>query len=335
VTYRLHVGDWIEQLRTLPDESVHCCVTSPPYWGLRDYGVVGQCGLEASLAEFLAKLVAGFEEVRRVLRKDGTCWVNMGDCYVTKPHGTGPGEDPKAPRRKRPKDQCNRGPIPGLKPKDMVGQPWRLAFALQDAGWYLRRDIIWHKTNPMPETVHDRPATAHEYVFLLTKSARYHYDADAVRERVTGRTHLRGHGVNAKIRAVAGWDTGPGGHNTIKHSRIGRSRQNASFSAAISGPRLDFRNRRSVWTIPCAPFKGAHFATYPERLVEPCILAGCPRGGVVLDPFTGSGTTGAVALRLGRSFVGIELNPQYAAMADRRLTEAWASGVQEHIEGVV
>ena len=344
MTYRLHVGDWIEQLRTLPDESVHCCVTSPPYWGLRDYGVAGQCGLEASLAEFLAKLVAGFEEVRRVLRKDGTCWVNMGDCYVTK-QNTGTGwnsqingrgtqiEAGKASRHLH-RTKASTG---GLKQKDMVGQPWRLAFALQDAGWYLRRDIIWHKPNPMPETVHDRPATAHEYLFLLTKSHRYHYDADAVKERCTGRTHARGHGVNAKIRVpVAGWASGPGSHSAKDHNQPGRPkpRQNASFSAAISGPVVDRRNRRSVWTIPCAPFKGAHFATYPEKLVEPCILAGCPRDGVVLDPFTGSGTTGAVALRLGRSFVGIELNPQYAAMADRRLAEAWANGVQERIEGV-
>jgi DNA modification methylase len=314
-------GDAIKTLRGMPAESVQCVVTSPPYWGLRDYGVKGQIGLEDSLQEFLARLVAVFEEVRRVLRPDGTCWVNMGDCYVTKPHGSGSRFDPKAPRRNRTDgNRCNRKPMIGLKQKDMVGQPWRLAFALQDAGWYLRRDIIWSKTNPMPETVHDRPATSHEYLFLLSKSKRYHYDAKAVMEPCTGRTHLRGHGVNAKIRGgLSSWQNGPGSHDTIAHNKSrGRVRQNPSFSASIAG-QVDKRNRRSVWTIPCSPFKGAHFATFPQGLVRPCILAGCPAGGLVLDPFAGSGTTGVVCMQEGRRFVGIELNPDYAQMARERI----------------
>ena len=363
VTFEIRTGDALELLRQMPDDSVQCCITSPPYWGLRDYGVAGQMGLEASLQEYLGRMVAVFDEVLRVLRKDGTCWVNMGDCYVTRANtGTGwnsqingKGTQIEAGKASR---QCRktRASTGGLKQKDLVGQPWRIAFAMQNAGWFLRRDIIWQKTNPMPETVHDRPATAHEYLFLLTKSPRYHYDAKAIMEPVTGRTHLRGHGVNAKIRTVAGLDTGPGRHETIKHAvspkdvgrdnqglkhsaKFGRgpgwrSRQNASFSAAISGQVSDRRNRRSVWTIPCMPFKGAHFATFPERLVEPCILAGCPEGGLVIDPFAGSGTTGVVAVRHGRRFVGIELNPDYAAMAQKRIAAEVAKGRQQTIPGV-
>jgi len=328
--YRLMVGDSFDLLASMPADSVDCVVTSPPYWGLRDYGVAGQLGLERSFPDYLRRMVALFGQVQRVLRPTGTLWVNMGDSYVTNDTtGTGwnsvingkgtqieAGKASRACRR-------NRATTGGLKHKDMVGQPWALAFALRDAGWFLRRDIIWHKPNPMPETVHDRPATAHEYVFMLTKSSRYHYDAEAVKEPVTGNTHARGHGVNAKIRRVpvSGWAVGPGDHSAVTHNRP-RERQNASFSAAISGPVSDKRNLRSVWTIPCHPFKGAHFATYPERLVEPCILAGCPAGGVVLDPFTGSGTTGVVALRHGRRFLGVELNPEYAAMARARLDAA-------------
>ena len=317
------VGDALEQLRSLPSGSVHCVVTSPPYWGLRDYGVDGQIGLEASLAEFLAKLVAVFEEVRRVLRDDGTCWVNMGDCYVT-PANTGTGwnsvingkgtqiEAGRASRAVR----RTRASTGGLKQKDLVGQPWRLAFALQDAGWYLRRDIIWHKPNPMPETVHDRPTTAHEYLFLLSKSQRYHYDAGAIRERASSATH----------RPVAGWAAGPGSHSSIDHNRDRMTRPRARHG---DRPACGTRNRRSVWTIPVTPFRGAHFATFPRKLVEPCILAGCPVGGLVLDPFAGSGTTGVVAVSLGRSFLGIELNPSYAEMARSRLV-----GVQMRVPGV-
>ena len=368
---RILVGDALEQLRTLPDESVHCCVTSPPYWGLRDYGVAGQLGLESTPVEYLARMVAVFEEVRRVLRSDGTAWVNMGDCYATgagkvgeHPGGGergarwsgGPPSDKSTlqgnghrgggPKLKSmpdgrgyrgerlanghgtdevqrvktratrdgthagkhtaiaaigPMTQPNRMPIEGLKPKDLVGMPWRLAFALQAAGWYLRADIVWHKPAPMPESVRDRPTKAHEYLFLLSKRERYFYDGDAIREPDCG--HGSG---NVFVGRQGGADHLPmdGGESTAEPWEPGRG-----------------RNKRSVWTVASEPFAGAHFATFPRALVRPCILAGCPRGGVVLDPFLGSGTTAVVCDEEGRDWIGIELNPEYAEMARRRLAE--------------
>ncbi len=308
------IGDCREVLKTLPDESVQCCVTSPPYWGLRDYGVKGQIGLEKTPAEFIEKLVGVFREVKRVLRKDGTCWINMGDCYMSNP---------------------NRKMVPGLKNKDLVGQPWMLAFALRADGWYLRRDIIWHKPNAMPESVKDRPALAHEYLFLLSKSGRYYYDSEAIKEPVTGNAHSRGSGVNPKC---AGWADGPGAHSTLQHAKPGgsykgsipgrkngpgqdrrstRPRQNSSFSAAVS-QLVERRNKRTVWTIPTTPYPDAHFATYPSALVTPCILASTKLGDTVLDPFGGSGTTGKVALELGRKAILIELNPNYGHLIEKR-----------------
>lgn len=261
-------GDVLEQLRTLPDESVQCCVTSPPYWGLRDYGVEGQLGLEPTPAEYVAKMVEVFREVRRVLRSDGTCWVNIGDSYCNTDKWGGGGNNhgkhvvdaegdvPSwAVRRKRE-------PIYGLKPKDLVGIPWRLAFALQDDGWWLRSDIIWHKPNTMPESVTDRPTKAHEYVFLLTKAARYFYDAEAVNEKSSG---------------VSGG------------ACFGKQSQDANGTGAQSRryerPEYATRNLRSVWTIPTANYSGAHFATFPEALVQRCLAAGtsawgcCPNCG--------------------------------------------------------
>jgi len=323
MTYQILIGDALEQLRALPDESVDCIVTSPPYWGLRDYGVDGQIGLEASLALFLDRLVAAFIEGRRVLKKTGTCWVNMGDSYASSalsnrsrgkatPRRNGHG---KLQSTREVENPPRRPPPAGLKPKDLIGQPWRLAFALQDAGWFLRSDIIWHKSNPMPESVYDRPTRAHEYLFLLTKSARYAYDARSIATPVRPKTltvkTTKGDGTGSLGEKVNAWMAANGGRKHPTHA-----------------------NKRTVWSISSRPFKGAHFATFPEKLVEPCILAGCPRGGVVLDPFMGSGTTGVVAQRFGRSFIGIELNPEYAAMADRRLAQAHAAGVQERIEGV-
>lgn len=216
------------------------------------------------------------------------------------------------PRRIR---QTNEIP-PGFKAKDMVGLPWRTAFALQADGWYLRRDIIWSKPNPMPESVLDRPTTSHEYLFLLSKRGRYFYDADAIKESVSGNAHPRGNGVNPKAKFPHGWDKE--NHGRAGYGRF-RPRQNASFSAAISGPLFSTRNRRSVWTIATQPYSEAHFATFPEALVEPCIRAGCPVGGTVLDPFMGSGTVALVAKKLGRDFLGIELKPEYIKMAWRRL----------------
>jgi DNA modification methylase len=287
---RIINGDCIEVLKTLPAESVHCCVTSPPYWGLRDYGVVGQIGLEETPEEFLSKMVDVFREVRRVLRSDGTCWVNLGDSYAScGKNRTEQKATAKSTLSGSLSSQCASLKQPSkivgdLKSKDLVGMPWRVALALQADGWYLRCDIIWHKPNPMPESVTDRPTKSHEYVFLLTKSERYFYDAEAVKEPVTGNAHARGDGVNKKIKVPHGWETGAGSHGAIH--REGRHqgpsqykvKQNESFSSAINGL-VSSRNKRSVWTIPSHAYPEAHFATFPPDLVKPCVLAGCPLGG--------------------------------------------------------
>ncbi|MBU9380668.1 DNA-methyltransferase [Burkholderia gladioli] len=315
---RSHRGDCRDLMRTMIADGVRVqtIVTSPPYWGLRSYLPDGhpdkhrEIGQEPTLREFIATLVEVFDLARQLLADDGTCWVNMGDGYVAS----------KADR---------------VKPKDISGQPWRLAFALQDAGWYLRQDIVWHKPNPMPESTRDRCMKAHEYLFLLSKSERYYYDFDAMQEPVSGTAHARGSGVNPKAREPAGWDTGPGGHR----SKVGRYpgtgvgfgrgydavakprvKQNASFSGSVN-ELVTMRNRRSVWTIPTQSFAGAHFATFPEALVEPCVLAGSRPGDVVFDPFFGSGTVGQVAQRLGRRFLGCELNPDYEPLQRDRLRQ--------------
>jgi DNA modification methylase len=296
-------GDCREVLATLPAESVQCCVTSPPYWGLRDYGVPGQLGLEKTPDEYVAKMVEVFRAVRRVLRDDGTLWLNLGDSYAG---GNGVGRNDAGRNftggggnklgSGNPGRQGTHERLTGLKPKDLVGIPWRVAFALQADGWYLRSDIIWHKPNPMPESVTDRPTKAHEYVFLLSKAERYYYDADAVRE------------PHAEPRAV--------GRLTRAQASLGDSRARERRFPNPSG-----RNRRSVWTVATRPYKGAHFATFPPKLIEPCILAGCPVGGTVLDPFGGSGTTGEVAEHHGRNAVLIELNPAYIPLQHERLAK--------------
>lgn len=331
-------GDVLARLAELPDESVQCVVTSPPYWGLRDYGVEGQIGLEKTPTEYLTKMVAVFEEVRRVLRSDGVAWVNMGDSYTDGGRGADTGSTLQGTRNNQEesrKVRTRENALTGLKPKNLLGMPWRLAFALQAAGWYLRCDIIWSKPSPMPESVKDRPTRAHEYLFLLSKSAVYFYDAASIQEPCTGNAHSRGNGVNPKC---SGWKSGTGAHRTLDHAKPGgsykgsvpgrkdgpgqerrsiRPRQNESFSAAVKDV-VEKRNKRSVWTIASAPFAEAHFATFPPALVLPCILAGSKRGDTVLDPFLGSGTTAMVALENGRKAIGIELNPEYAAMARRR-----------------
>lgn len=276
-------ADALEALRAMPDESVHCCVTSPPYWGLRDYKVAGQIGLEASFNEYIERIVAIFEEVRRVLRKDGTCWVNLGDSYNSRPCTDG-----KSFRRDRSQTVAGRDSTRGssklgIKPKDLIGIPWRVAFALQAAGWYLRSDIIWHKPNPMPESCRDRPTKAHEYIFLLTKSESYFYDQEAIREKTMGTAHTRGNGVNPKARTPAGWNTvRTGRKHTEIIGRYPREKQNESFSGAINQI-VTARNKRSVWRIPTKAFKGAHFATFPPGLVKPCVLAGTSAGGCCAD----------------------------------------------------
>lgn len=311
-------GDCLEKLKTLPDESVQTCITSPPYWGLRDYGVEGQIGLEDSLEEFVQKMVQVFREVSRVLKSDGTLWLNLGDNYISRGGAGFQGKNGARSERHHTQMNLLKNTVDksGLKPKDMAGGPWRVALALQQDGWYLRQDIIWHKPNPMPESVNDRCTKAHEYIFLLSKSEKYFYDAEAIKEEVTGNSHPRGTGVHAKVKTPAGWETGAGNHNSL----IGRHKpkQNESFSRSVVGL-VEKRNKRSVWTVPTEAMPDAHFATYPRALITPCVLAASRPGDTVLDPFFGSGTTGLVAQNNHRKYIGIELNPEYIKIAERRL----------------
>jgi DNA modification methylase len=303
VDWRVEVGDCIEVMRGLDAGTVNTCVTSPPYFGLRDYGVDGQIGLEASPDAFVAKMVEVFREVRRVLRDDGTLWLNLGDSYNAAGrdgHGTRIGFKQGSNRASDTgADNC-RPSVDSLKPKDLIGIPWRVAFALQADGWYLRQDIIWHKPNPMPESVRDRCTKAHEYIFLLAKSGRYYYDADAIAEPFVRRAVFNENSRGLSTQTGCGGNRNDAGRETVTINRTGR-------------------NKRSVWTVTPKPFKGAHFATFPPDLIEPCVLAGAPVGGLVLDPFTGSGTTGMVAVRHGRRFVGCDLNPEYADIARARI----------------
>lgn len=300
---RILVGDALERLQQLPDGSVQTCVTSPPYWGLRDYGHDGQMGLESTPDQYVANMVEVFRQVRRLLADDGTLWLNLGDSYASGGGSASQRLDELGERlgcgggHKHSSTDSHR-PItpPGLKPKDLVGIPWRVAFALQADGWWLRQDIIWHKPNPMPESVTDRCTKAHEYLFLLSKSARYFYNAQAVAEasqypNLVGKSQIVSYHDESSMRNDIG--------RVVKRSAT--------------------RNKRSVWTIATKPYSGAHFAVMPADLVEPCILAGSRTNDTVLDPFTGSGTVGMVALRHAREFVGIELNPEYAALAESRI----------------
>lgn len=284
---------------------VACVITSPPYFGLRDYGTPGQLGLELTPDDYVAELVAVFREVRRMLRMDGTCWVNLGDTYTSGSSGmSGTGSSTLQASTAR----CNPTWIRGQrkrdcigKPKNLIGIPWRVAFALQADGWYLRADIIWSKPNPMPESVTDRPTKAHEYLFLLAKSERYYYDANAIREAHKPESLVRyEYGLNVSAPAD-GYVNAAGSANP---RAIGHCVKMADNINPLG------RNRRSVWQVPTMPYSGAHFATMPEALVEPCILAGCPLGGLVLDPFVGSGTVVSVAQRLGRRAVGLDLSYQ-------------------------
>jgi DNA modification methylase len=292
------VGDVREMLAELADNSVQCCVTSPPYWGLRDYGHDGQIGLEQTPDEYVAEMVAVFREVRRVLKDDGVLWLNLGDSYAGS--GKGPAGNLGAKHNERHLEHKHSAIVPkGLKPKDLVGIPWKVAFALQADGWWLRQDIIWHKPNPMPESVADRCTKAHEYLFMLTKSAKYYYNNEAIKEPSAqlGKTNIRFGGNKY------GDSTDP------KHATKSGNEYTDNGT----------RNRRSVWTIPTKPFRGAHFAVMPEALVEPCILATSRPNDTVLDPFLGSGTVGLVAQRHNRKWVGCELNPEYAKIAKERI----------------
>lgn len=309
-------GDALERLREMPEGSVHCCVTSPPYYGLRDYGVAGQIGLEREPLEYIARLVEVFREVLRVLRPDGTCWINIGDSYCSGNRGA----YDQVSDNKGKRGTCNlRPPQPvGLKPKDLIGIPWMLAFALRDDGWWLREEIIWRKTAPMPESVRDRCTRAHEYIFHFAKSARYYHDASAIAEP--------GVAMNEHDATGPGWEA-PGqvpqtGTRRTDKQR-GHSRRHAGFNDRWDAmPKSEqcgrMRNKRSVWDVGPCPTPEAHFAVFPIEIPETCIKAGCPPEGTVLDPFAGAGTTGLACLKHGRLFIGIELNAEYIEIAKQR-----------------
>jgi len=339
---KCHFGDCLETLQRMPAGIVNTCVTSPPYFGLRDYGHAGQIGLEPTPDEFIAKLVTVFREVRRVLRDDGTLWVNMGDSYCSTAPGTRNAPQTKGSTKEAGVWANARPKTPeGMKPKDLIGVPWMLAFALRADGWYLRQDIIWAKPNPMPESVTDRCTKSHEYIFLLSKSPSYYCDMGAIKEQAVAdhapgnHTHKGAtayaeeagehHRTKAGLVGYAERQRGKAGKNAFRgqgHFREGENgpanREGRDMQDVGAG---DTRNKRSVWTVSTKPYKGAHFATFPTDLIEPCILAGAPAGGVVLDPFFGSGTTGQVSQALGRKFIGCELNTDYKPLQDERLRQ--------------
>lgn len=325
--------DALEGAKILPDKSIDCVVTSPPYYGLRDYGVCGQIGLEESPEQYIERLVLVFRELRRVLKDEGTIWINIADSYA----GSGKGAwknkiaqketyvpDPDSPQIQMPKAWN------GIKPKDLIGIPWMLAFALRADGWYLRQEIIWHKRNAMPESVRDRCSKSHEQIFLLTKSARYYFDYEAIQEvAITAENRPSGVERNRTLGYNSKENLNPEAYRKKPHVVGGRKRAEVNATLDPSDPMYRHNtsrvyeyngkaNKRSVWDIPTKPFKEAHFAAFPENLITPCILAGCPGGGVVLDPFNGSGTTGIVANKLGRKYIGFELNPDYIEIENRR-----------------
>lgn len=303
-------GDSVSMLKTLPADSVHCCVTSPPYYGLRDYGIDGQIGREESPERYIERLVSVFREVWRVLRPDGTLWVNIADTYC----GTGSNPkhfDPKNPKGRTGRQVTLNHKAAGCKQKDLIGIPWLLAFALRNDGWYLRNAVIWEKGNAMPESAKDRLTRSYEFVFLLAKSQKYYYDAAAIAE--------------------------PTAEISIKRLKYGRGENKyadgipGSAAQGINSPRAGaipieeipmFRNKRDVWKINTVPYAGAHFAAFPPKLAETCILAGCPPGGIVLDPFFGSGTAGLVAIQKGRQYIGIDINAEYCRLAGERINGA-------------
>lgn len=357
---KIHNTDCLTGLKTLPDKSVNCCVTSPPYYGLRDYGVAGQLGLEDTPEEYVAKMVEVFEEVKRVLNDDGTLWLNIGDTYAAywgQKYGQGQSlsggrenrgaappakKSPVFSKSKRDVKRFGGGNVPAMgevKPKDLFGIPWMLAFALRSRGWYLRSDIIWAKKNCMPESVTDRPTRSHEYLFLLSKSAKYYYDNEAIKEPAiydvdgTGTASQKARQISSNkslpdgqkngIRPAGFKDAGlMNGKNSEKQR--GHSRRHNGFNDRWDKMTHEeqctgMRNKRDVWTISPAKFPEAHFATFPEDLIVPCIKAGCPIDGLVLDPFMGAGTTALVARKLNRHFIGFELNPDYIIIAENRL----------------
>lgn len=293
----LYTGDALDILKTINDECITTCITSPPYWGLRDYKTEGQLGLEESPDLYVANLVKVMMEVHRVLKNEGTLWLNLGDTYISRSGSGHPGLHGVRPGRTHTQRSIiKKGLQSGLKYKDLVGLPWKVAFALRDAGWILRQDIIWHKRNPMPESVRDRCTRAHEYIFLFSKAEQYLFNGDAIREPAV----WAGRREDQKKGSFKSKGTPQKGREPFRAIR-------------------EMRNKRSVWTMASQPFKGAHFAVFPEKLIEPCVLAGSDKGDTVLDPFMGSGTVGVVAKRHGREFMGIEINQEYTALAMKRI----------------
>ena len=334
---KIYQGDSLEVLKTFEDNSIDCCVTSPPYYTLRDYGVDGQIGLEETPEKYIERLTEVFMEVHRVLKPNGTLWLNIGDSYNGyKGNAKSQYNDSKyvgghGGHPTRPSGyglECKE-----LKPKDLIGIPWMLAFSLRNAGWYLRQDIIWHKPNPMPESVKDRCTKSHEYIFLLSKSQKYYFDYEAIQEEATGYDGRK----DTMMKGSKKYDTQIMPNQSVQtmakngHERWKFKSKNCQYDGQVPNSMhirggmglpdevYPVRNKRDVWSINVKPCKEAHFATYPPELVSTCILAGCPEGGVVLDPFMGSGTTGIVAYKLGKHYVGIELNPEYVEMAKRRI----------------
>jgi DNA modification methylase len=305
--------DCINGLKEIPEKTIQTCVTSPPYFGLRDYGVNGQLGLENTPEEYVQKMVQLFREVHRVLKDDGTLWLNLGDSYFSSTKGSG-GSNPDTSPKQRYKGKENAqggysiklspGELP-IKPKDLIGIPWRVAFALQADGWYLRQDIIWHKPNPMPESITDRCTKSHEYIFLLSKSPNYYFDNESIKEPLSESSMSR---LKQNIELQNGSDRANG-----------QQKKNGNLKA-VGDIQSGKRNKRSVWTVATKPYKEAHFAVFPDTLITPCILAGSKEGDIVLDPFMGSGTTAEVALRLGRQYLGFEINPEYVELAEKRLS---------------
>lgn len=304
-------ADALETLKTFPDESINCCITSPPYYGLRDYHKENQIGREATVEDYLDRLVKVFREVRRVLKKDGTCFVVIADSYV----GTGAkGKyiEPKNPNGKNGQNESITQRVSGYKSKDLMGIPWRLALALREDGWYLRSDIIWHKENAMPESCKDRPTRSYEHIFLLSKSPKYYYDYDAMAEPMktsSKKRYVRGRSANNKYLDE---DAG------INIQNINKARKYGEYK----GDNIpQFRNKRDIWTINTTSFRGNHYAAFPPKLAEICMIAGSPKRSIVLDPFIGSGTVGMVALMQGRNYIGIELNEDYCKLARQRIRE--------------
>lgn len=309
-TNKIINGDCLAVLRTMPAESVHCCVTSPSYYALRDYGMEGQIGREATPEQYIERLTEIFTEVYRVLKKDGTCWLNIADTYC----GTGSKGgclDPKNPKGRNGQKISIAQKVEGCKQKDMLGIPWRLALALRDKGWYLRNDIIWQKGNAMPESAKDRLTRSYEHIFLLAKAKKYFFDAKAIAEPIaegTTKRYMAGRGKQHKYSEKVP------GQGSIQ--KLNQPRRAGDIKKTDISP---YRNCRDVWRINTVSYRGGHFAAYPPKLAQRCILAGCPEGGIVLDPFFGSGTTGLAALQNNRDYIGTELNQVYCALAEKRI----------------